>query len=80
MNARMERDIAEIEVLPRHLFDNMLEGFAYCRMVFEDGKPRDFVYLKVNRAFERLTGLTNVAGKRATEALEAFCCSRPKRA
>ena len=39
----------------RLLFDNMLEGYAYCRMVFDaQGEPDDFIYLDVNRAFHRL--------------------------
>jgi len=45
----------------------MLEGYAYCRMVYEGGRPVDFVHLEVNPAFERLTGLTGVVGRRATE-------------
>lgn len=52
----------------RSLFENMLEGFAYCRMIFDDeNRPADFVYLKVNSSFERLTGLKNVVGKKETE-------------
>jgi len=47
----------------RLLFDNMLEGFAYCRMEYAHGVPVDFVYLDVNRAFEALTGLKDVVGK-----------------
>ncbi len=51
------------------LFERMLNGFAHCRMIFEDGKPVDFVYLEVNAAFERLTGLKDVKGKRASEVM-----------
>jgi PAS domain-containing protein len=51
----------------------MLEGYAFCRMVFEDGLPVDFVYLEVNRAFERLTGLRDVCGKRVSEVLPGIC-------
>lgn len=47
----------------RSLFENMLNGYAYCQMIFVDGKPHDFVYLEVNRAFETLTGLKDVVGK-----------------
>jgi PAS domain S-box-containing protein len=35
----------------------------------EQGGPDDFVYLAVNEAFGRLTGLKNVVGKRATEVI-----------
>ena len=57
------------EVRYRSLFENMTEGFAYCRMIFADGGPQDFVYLAVNEAFEKLTGLRDIKGKRATEAI-----------
>ncbi len=53
----------------RLLFENMIEGFAYCRMIFENGKPHDFIYLSVNHAFETLTGLKDVVGKRVTEVI-----------
>jgi diguanylate cyclase (GGDEF)-like protein/PAS domain S-box-containing protein len=61
---------AESEARYRLLFENMLEGFAYCEMLFDDrGRPADFVYLAVNGAFETLTGLRNVVGKRFTEVI-----------
>jgi PAS domain S-box-containing protein len=53
----------------RSLFENMLNGFAYCRMIFEQSQPRDFIYLTVNGAFESLTGLKDVVGKKATEVI-----------
>ena len=51
----------------RGVYEHMREGFAYCRMIPE-GDGCDFVYLAVNGAFETLTGLKNVIGKRASEA------------
>ncbi|HEY3381222.1 MAG TPA: PAS domain S-box protein [Vicinamibacterales bacterium] len=57
------------EMRYRTLFENMVEGFAYCRMLFEDGRPQDFVYLAVNDAFETLTGLKGVAGKRVSDVI-----------
>jgi PAS domain S-box-containing protein len=53
----------------RRLFENMLNAVAYGRMIYEDGKPSDFVYLMVNDAFERQTGLRDVVGKRATQVI-----------
>jgi len=39
----------------RSLFENMLEGFAYCEMLFDDRDcPTDFVYLAVNSSFGSL--------------------------
>lgn len=40
------------------LFDNMLNGFAYHRIILDDGgSPIDFEYLSANKELERLTGL-----------------------
>ncbi|MGA2964231.1 MAG: PAS domain S-box protein [Candidatus Korobacteraceae bacterium] len=66
---RTEAKARQSEQLYHGLFDHMSEGLAYCRMVFENGEPRDFVYLAVNRAFEALTGLKHVAGRRVTEVI-----------
>ncbi len=53
----------------RSLFDNMLNGYAYCKMLFEQDQPKDFIYLNVNSSFETLTGLKNVTGKRVSEVI-----------
>ena len=56
----------------RSLFENMLDGFAFCQMLFDEkGNPNDFVFLEINDAFERLTGLKReaVVGKKVTEAI-----------
>ena len=55
-----------------HLSANMMNGFAYHKIIFDrDGKPVDYVFLEVNEAFERLTGLKRqqILGKRVTEVL-----------
>jgi diguanylate cyclase (GGDEF)-like protein/PAS domain S-box-containing protein len=70
---------AEGERRYRSLFENMLEGFAYCKMLFDDrGRPIDFVYLDVNGAFGELTGLKNVLGKRFTEVIPGEKDSQPE--
>ena len=74
----VEARLRESERHYRHLFDNMREGVAYCRMLFEDGQPRDVVYLEVNRAFEALTGLKNVVGKKMTEVIPGIRESNPE--
>ncbi|MHB1099030.1 MAG: HD domain-containing phosphohydrolase [Burkholderiales bacterium] len=61
--------VQESEKRYKSLFDNMLNGFAHCRMLFENGQPVDFVYLDVNKAFEEQTGLHNVAGRKVTELI-----------
>ncbi len=66
------------EELYRSLFANMLNGFAYCRMLFEDGNPDDFIYLAVNDAFEKQTGLKNVVGKKVSEVIPGIRESDPE--
>jgi len=54
----------------RTLFENMVEGFAYCRTIYDDeGELADWVYLDVNKAFGQLTGLQNITGRRVLEAV-----------
>lgn len=60
------------------MFENMLDGFAYCKMLFEGSIAQDFIYLNVNQAFERLTGLKDVVGKKVTEVIPGFRESAPK--
>jgi PAS domain S-box-containing protein len=62
----------------RSLFENMNEGYALCRMLFEGGVPRDFVYLKVNRAFTALTGLKDVVGRKVSELIPGIQASNPE--
>ena len=62
----------------RLLFKHMLEGFAYCRMIYDDqGRPEDFTYLEVNPAFGSLTGLSDVVGKRVTEVIPGIKETNP---
>jgi PAS domain S-box-containing protein len=53
----------------RSLFENMLNGFMYCKVILEYGKPVDFIFLEVNKSFESLTGLKNVIGKKGSEII-----------
>jgi len=74
---RADEARAAAELQYRGLFEHMCEGFAYCRMIPEDGAWRDFIYLAVNGAFETLTGLKNVIGKRVTEVIPGIQESDP---
>ncbi|MBU4499664.1 MAG: diguanylate cyclase, partial [Gammaproteobacteria bacterium] len=57
--------------------EHMLNGMAYCKMLFEDGQPCDFIYLYTNPAFDSLTGLSDVIGKRVTDAIPGIRESAP---
>ena len=63
----------------RLLFENMIDGFAYCRMLYDDfDRPVDFIYLDTNSAFEQLTGLKEVTGKRVTEVIPGIKEQNPE--
>lgn len=56
----------------RQLFESVQEGFALHEIVVDEaGTPVDYVFLEVNPAFERLTGLkaAEITGRRVTEAI-----------
>ena len=62
----------------RLLFDHMLEGYAYCRMLYDSQeRPDDFIYLEVNDAFATLTGLSDIVGKRVTEVIPGIKETNP---
>ncbi len=76
-----EDELKESEEKYRSLFENMLNGFAYCKiLVDENNQPIDFIYLEVNDAFERLTGLRkeDIIGRKVTEAIPGTKESHPE--
>ncbi|MBN1357783.1 PAS domain S-box protein [Candidatus Bathyarchaeota archaeon] len=61
-----------IEASHQFLLENMMNGYAYHKIIFDkDEKPVNYVFLEVNKAFERLTGLKKdeIIGKKVTEVL-----------
>ena len=60
------------------LLDHMPEGFASCRVDFEDNQPRDLIFIAANKAFEKLTGLNNVVGKTLTEIIPEIARTHPE--
>ena len=79
LNRTLERRVAArtselqaTEARYRSLFNAMTEGFALHRIVTdEQGRPRDYVFIDVNPAFETLTGLSRegLLGKRVREVI-----------
>ena len=58
-----------------NLFNNKLNAMAYCQVVFnKNGKPVNYIFLEVNRTFEKLTGLKkrNIIGKKVTDVIPGF--------
>ncbi len=76
---RAQRALRASERKYHSLFDSMLDGYAHCRMIYdEQGRPADFVYLDVNESFATLTGLSDVAGKRVSEVIPGIRESNPE--
>lgn len=62
----------QLESRYQNLFENLLGGFAYHRMIYDEvGKPVDYEYVEVNKAFEEMMGLprSEIVGKRVTELI-----------
>jgi len=74
-----EERIRNSERLYRSLFENMINGFTYCQMLYdEQNKPYDLIYLSVNKAFESLTGLKEAVGKKISEVIPGIQTTNPK--
>ena len=62
--------LLESERRYRSLFENMLDAFVHWEIRFEpNGTPNDFVFRETNAAFETLTGLRHVIGKKLNEVI-----------
>ena len=74
-----EKALERSERRYRSLFENMINGFARCQMIYNvDGEPIDFIYLEVNEAFKELTGLQDVIGKRVTDLIPGIRETNPE--
>lgn len=63
--------------LHKVLFEHMIDGLAYCRIIYEQGQAVDWEYVSVNPAFELQTGLRDVADRRASELIPGIHTSNP---
>ena len=64
------KEILKYEKRYRELFDKMLNGFALCKLLTDEkGNPIDYVFLKVNKAFEKINSMKkkDVINKKVTE-------------
>ena len=78
---KAEEKLSASEHRYHSLFSNMMDGFAFCKMIYdEDNKPLDFVYLEINDAFERITGLKReaVVGQKVTKAIPGIEKANPE--
>lgn len=72
-----ERSLQTSEGRYRTLFENMVQGFAHNRLIFEDGVPVDWEYLEVNPAFHQVTGLKDLVGRRVSQVLPTLRADNP---
>ncbi|MDB9526882.1 PAS domain-containing protein [Oscillatoria sp. CS-180] len=65
---RVETALSQSEERYRTLFESMEDGFCVIEVLFDDdNQPVDYLFLEVNPAFERQTGLQQAAGKTARQ-------------
>ena len=74
----VEEALRQSETHYRMLIENTLLGYSYCKMLYENDRPADFVYLQVNAAFEKLTGLKEVTGKSVTALIPGIRETSPE--
>ncbi len=65
---RAERAAAHSDERYRSLFRALDDGFCVIRMIWDDhGNPVDYLFLEVNAAFEKQTGIVDGVGRRMRE-------------
>lgn len=65
-----QKILAESEKRYRQLYELMNEGYCIITLIFDENKkPIDFIFTKINPAFEKQTGLKDAQGKRALELM-----------
>src|SRR5690606_12353059 len=75
---KAEEALKASEYRYRSLFENMLEGYALCRLLPEGKDDDDFLCLTVNHSFERMTGTKNADGMRFSEAMPGIRNAKPE--
>ena len=70
--SQSEKSFRKSERKYQNLFDNMLDGFAFHKIVLnKHDVPIDYTFIEVNNAFEDLTGLKRkqIIGKKVSEVI-----------
>lgn len=67
----MEKALQKSETRYRNLFNSIDEAFCIVEVLFDErDKPFDYIFLEVNPAFEKVTGLKDAAGRTANELVQ----------
>ncbi|HVI40276.1 MAG TPA: PAS domain S-box protein [Anaerovoracaceae bacterium] len=67
---QVEKQILASQSKYQSLFMNMLDAYAYCKVIYTTKKvPIDLQFTEVNKSFEKISGMTNqlIIGKRYSE-------------
>jgi PAS domain S-box-containing protein len=64
---RAEEALRESEWRYKTLFDSMDECYCVIELIYDDGKPVDFLFLEANSAFKKVTGWEDIAGRTIRE-------------
>jgi len=63
----------------KSLFDNMLDGLAYCQMIYDAKKnPIDIIYIDVNKIYKKIRGVKSPTGKKVSEVMPDFIPNNPE--
>src|SRR5664279_1078001 len=60
------------------MFDAMREGYVHCKVLYEGSQPKDFLCLNANAIVEKLAGMANVKGMKASEIVPGIHESNPE--
>ena len=71
---RFEDEIKASEERYRGLFDGMIDGFVYCKAVYDDeGEPVDYTYLEINDRYTEIVGKgREILGRNVTEVWPGY--------
>ena len=61
----------------RSVFEHMRDGYMCLQLMYAGDKVADAIYLEVNPAFEHLTGLKKVIGKKITAVMPGYFEANP---
>jgi two-component system cell cycle sensor histidine kinase/response regulator CckA len=77
-NKMAQEALANQETAYAALLSTIREAFAFCRIVHDKhGQPCDFVFMKVNNAFEQLFDVSEPLGRTIGEVDPRICKGRP---
>jgi PAS domain S-box-containing protein len=68
---RAQEDLIKSQRYYKKLFENMIDGFAYHKIILENGIPVNYEFVDINDSFSKIIGISRekVIGKKVTEAL-----------